>query len=108
MVVKLKDKNNLEQWRENSPLWRWLSKQPPYGRVTRLADRLGLKRQSIYPWLRGDSAPNPDNFPAITEVTGITMDEWMEWWNGRPTPPPQPTTILPRVKKVGSRRTNGR
>ncbi len=39
-----------------------------------LADRLGLSRQAISKWERGEASPDTDNLIALSELYGITLD----------------------------------
>lgn len=40
-----------------------------------LAERLGISRQSISKWERGESTPDTDNLIALASVYGISLDE---------------------------------
>lgn len=40
-----------------------------------LAEMLGISRQSISKWERGESSPDTDNLLALAQVYGITVDE---------------------------------
>lgn len=40
-----------------------------------LAEKLGISRQSISKWERGESSPDTDNLIALAQVYGITIDE---------------------------------
>lgn len=40
-----------------------------------LAEKLGLSRQAISKWERGESSPDTDNLIALAELYGISLDE---------------------------------
>lgn len=40
-----------------------------------LAEKLGLSRQSISKWERGESSPDTDNLVSLAQVYGMTLDE---------------------------------
>ncbi len=51
-----------------------------------LAEKLGLSRQAISKWERGESSPDTDNLIALAELYGISLDEllWNEPVNEKP------------------------
>ncbi|MBN2878331.1 MAG: helix-turn-helix transcriptional regulator [Clostridia bacterium] len=40
-----------------------------------LAERLGVSRQAVSKWERAESSPDTDNFIALSELYGISIDE---------------------------------
>lgn len=55
-----------------------------------LAEKLGLSRQAISKWERGESSPDTDNLIALAELYHMTLDQLL---GGEPSPltPPQPS-----------------
>lgn len=43
-----------------------------------LAEKIGVSRQAISKWERGESSPDTDNLIALANVYGITLDELLE------------------------------
>lgn len=43
-----------------------------------LAERLGLSRQSVSKWERGESSPEIDNLIALSKIYGLTVDELLD------------------------------
>lgn len=43
-----------------------------------LAEKLGISRQSISKWERGESSPDTDNLVALARIYGITIDELID------------------------------
>jgi transcriptional regulator with XRE-family HTH domain len=41
-----------------------------------LAERLGVSKQSVSDWLRGDSLPRPELMAKIEDITGVPMRSW--------------------------------
>lgn len=46
-----------------------------------LAEKLGISRQSVSKWERGDSSPEIDNLMALAKIYGITIDELLDTEN---------------------------
>ena len=40
-----------------------------------LAERIGVSRQAVSKWERGEASPDTDNLIALSEVYGVTLDE---------------------------------
>ena len=40
-----------------------------------LAEKIGVSRQAVSKWERGEASPDTDNFIALSEVYGVTLDE---------------------------------
>ena len=40
-----------------------------------LADRIGVSRQAVSKWERGEASPDTDNLIALSEVYNVTLDE---------------------------------
>lgn len=55
-----------------------------------LAEKLGLSRQAISKWERGESSPDTDNLIALAELYHMTLDQLL---GGEPSllTPPQPS-----------------
>lgn len=43
-----------------------------------LAEKLGISRQSISKWERGEASPEIDNLMALAKIYGITLDELLD------------------------------
>lgn len=43
-----------------------------------LAEQLGISRQSISKWERGESSPDTDNLLALARIYGVTVDELID------------------------------
>lgn len=43
-----------------------------------LAEQLGISRQSISKWERGESSPDTDNLVALAKIYGVTVDELID------------------------------
>lgn len=43
-----------------------------------LAEKIGVSRQAISKWERGESSPDTDNLIALANIYGITLDELLE------------------------------
>lgn len=43
-----------------------------------LAEKLGLSRQSVSKWERGESSPEIDNLIALSKIYGMTVDELLD------------------------------
>ncbi len=43
-----------------------------------LAEKLGLSRQSVSKWERGESSPEIDNLIALSKIYGLTVDELLD------------------------------
>ena len=56
-----------------------------------LAEKLGLSRQAISKWERGESSPDTDNLIALAELYHMTLDQLL---GGEPSllTPPQPSS----------------
>lgn len=71
------------RWLERNPLRRHL-----IARGTRttsaVASMLGVSRQTMYLWMKGQVEPQIGSFTNMRIVTGITAEQWMEWLNDRP------------------------
>lgn len=48
-----------------------------------LAEKLGVSRQAISKWERGESSPDTDNLIALANVYGITLDELLNSQNAQ-------------------------
>ena len=56
-----------------------------------LAERLGVSRQAVSKWERGESSPDTDNLIALAELYGLSLDALVL---GRDAPAPsQPATF---------------
>ena len=56
-----------------------------------LAERLGVSRQAVSKWERGESSPDTDNLIAVAELYGLSLDALVL---GRDAPAPsQPATF---------------
>jgi transcriptional regulator with XRE-family HTH domain len=44
--------------------------------VAGLAEKLGVSRQAVHAWLKGDSVPRAKHMAEIENLTGIPMQEW--------------------------------
>lgn len=40
-----------------------------------LAEKIGVSRQAVSKWERGEASPDTDNLIALSEVYGVTLDE---------------------------------
>ena len=47
-----------------------------------LADKLGVSRQAISKWERGEAAPDTDNFIALAELYNVTLDSLLGYEKG--------------------------
>ena len=76
--MDLKTANRLQQ----------LRKESGYSQDA-LAEKLGLSRQAISKWERGESSPDTDNLIALAELYHMTLDQLL---GGEPSllTPPQP------------------
>ena len=67
---------------ERNPLRLWRLKQPPEGwRRSVLARQLGVSHTSVEGWEKGKRLPVVDAFAKIEKLTGITTQQWMDWYN---------------------------
>ena len=68
-----------------------------------LAEKLGLSRQAISKWERGESSPDTDNLIALAELYHMTLDQLL---GGEPSllTPPQPARPLLWRSRQSSRK----
>jgi ribosome-binding protein aMBF1 (putative translation factor) len=67
---------------ERNPLRIWRLKQPPEGwKRSVLARQLGVSHTSVEGWEKGKRLPVVDAFAKIEKLTGITSQQWMDWYN---------------------------
>ncbi len=83
-------KEQLSRREERNPLRLWRMKQPPEGwKRSVLARQLGVSHTSVEGWEKGKRLPVVDAFAKIEKLTGITTQQWMDWFNNndgeRPT-----------------------
>ena len=60
-----------------------------------LAERLGVSRQAVSKWERGESSPDTDNLIALAGLYGVTLDELVHGTSAPAAPAPQETPIEP-------------
>jgi ribosome-binding protein aMBF1 (putative translation factor) len=78
-------KDTVSPWEERNPLRLWRLKQPPEGwKRSVLARQLAVSHTSVEAWEKGKSLPLVDAFAKIEKLTGITSQQWMEWYNSKP------------------------
>ena len=72
-----------------------------------LAEKLGLSRQAISKWERGESSPDTDNLIALAELYHMTLDQLL---GGEPSllTPPQPSPARPCCAQPGRAAENKR
>ena len=72
-------------WQERNPLRVWRLKQPPEGwNRSVLARQLKVSHTSVEAWEKGNRLPLVNAFANIERLTGITSQQWMNWFNSRP------------------------
>jgi ribosome-binding protein aMBF1 (putative translation factor) len=49
-----------------------------------LARQLAVSHTSVEAWEKGTRLPLIDSFATIEKLTGITIQDWMRWYNSRP------------------------
>lgn len=64
-----------------SPLYLWRLQR--HWSRPRLARELGVTRQAIWSWETGQNLPRIDLFMEIQHTTGITMQQWSQWYHGK-------------------------
>ncbi len=62
--MDLKIANRLFEYRKNAGLSQ-----------DQLADKIGVSRQAVSKWERGEASPDTENLIALSEVYGVTLDE---------------------------------
>ena len=62
--MNLEIANRLYEYRKNAGLSQ-----------DQLADRIGVSRQAVSKWERGEASPDTDNLVALSEVYNVTQDE---------------------------------
>lgn len=83
-MVKLpkRQKEALSPLEKSNPLRLWRIKQPPEGwKRSVLARQLGVSHTSVEGWEKGKRLPVVDAFAKIEKLTGITTQQWMDWFN---------------------------
>jgi transcriptional regulator with XRE-family HTH domain len=74
--------DKLSPYEERNPLRIWRLKQPPEGwRRSVLARQLGVSHTSVEGWEKGKRLPVVDAFAKIEKLTGISTQQWMNWYN---------------------------
>lgn len=59
-------------------------RQPPEGwNRSVLARQLGVSHTSVEAWEKGKRLPVVDAFAKIEKLTGITTQQWMDWFNSK-------------------------
>jgi ribosome-binding protein aMBF1 (putative translation factor) len=72
----------LSRREERNPLRLWRLKQPPEGwKRSVLARQLEVSHTSVEGWEKGKRLPVVDTFAKIEKLTGITTQQWMDWFN---------------------------
>lgn len=72
---------------ERNPLRQWRMRQPPEGwNRSVLARQLGVSHTSVEGWEKGKRLPVVDAFAKIEKLTGITTQQWMEWFQEKDKP----------------------
>lgn len=83
-----KPKTKYHHWLAANPLRKYiLGKDTPL-RISgfeSLAEHLGVTKQCVHAWMSGLWKPSLSSLSQLQEVTKITPDEWLRWWNQRPT-----------------------
>lgn len=65
-----------------------------------LAEKLGVSREAVSNWMRGESFPQPDKLVRIGMAVGLSFDELVQ------TPPPAPESVpVVTFRKKGNRKT---
>ena len=78
-------KDSLSPWQERNPLRLWRLKQPPEGwNRSVLARQLDVSHTSVEAWEKGKRLLLVDAFAKIEKLTGITPQQWMDWFNSKP------------------------
>jgi hypothetical protein len=70
-------------WLACCPLRRWRLRQTPeWGRL-RLARTLGVSKWAVILWELGRRKSTEDRWQEVYRLTGITWNEWEEWYGFR-------------------------
>jgi ribosome-binding protein aMBF1 (putative translation factor) len=76
------NRDHLSSWQERNPLRLWRLKQPPEGwNRSVLARQLDVSHTSVEAWEKGKRLPLLDAFAKIEKLTGITSQQWMDWFD---------------------------
>jgi ribosome-binding protein aMBF1 (putative translation factor) len=77
-------KETLTSRQERNPLRVWRLKQPPEGwNRSVLARQLEVSHTSVEAWEKGKRLPMVDAFAKIEKLTGITTQQWMDWFKSK-------------------------
>lgn len=83
-VRRQRGAESLTPWQARNPLRLWRLAQPPEGwNRSVLARQLGVSHTSVEAWEKGTRQPVVDAFAKIERLTGITVQEWMAWHEGK-------------------------
>jgi transcriptional regulator with XRE-family HTH domain len=88
----------VQAWRAKCPLKKWLDERDVS--AADLAKKLELIRQTVHVWLAGRSLPDAFTIRALWRLTGITFDQWFDWFEKAPADAP--------IVRKGTKRQAGR
>jgi transcriptional regulator with XRE-family HTH domain len=78
-------RNALSPWERQNPLRLWRLKQPPEGwNRSVLARQLGVSPTAVEAWEKGKRLPIVNAIAKIERLTGITAQQWMDWFQSKP------------------------
>jgi ribosome-binding protein aMBF1 (putative translation factor) len=79
------EQDAITAWLEENPLRQWRLSQPPEGwKRSVLARQLEVSHTAVGAWESGKRLPLVDAFAKIEKLTGITSQQWMDWFNSKP------------------------
>jgi len=75
----------IEEWRKRCPLNLWRKGRGKKVSILSIAERLGVKRQTVYWWTYGRTLPTTRLAHELRKITGITADAWIRWFDAKPS-----------------------